>query len=742
MKPQSAHFLVATMLLSSVSQIAVAQQADTANEANDGVEEIVVTAQKRSENIQDVPLSIVALNADTLEQRGINSLAGLFTGQVPSLRIAPFLGRPSAVSIGMRGLVPVDATQVTRDPTVGIYIDGVYIGRVSGLAMEFSEIERLEVLRGPQGTLFGRNTIGGAISVVTKRPTGEFGVDVRAGVGNFDSRLAAAHINLPKIAGISFKFDALFNERGGLYLNPNPDFLDYQEIRRYGFKGSALWEPADNVSVLYSYDQSHDDSTSAYSDIIATDQPAANRPSFITLNEGRVRTARVGVPVLRNPQRARGHSVVAEWDVSDDVTLRSITAWRDLNSVQWDQDTGAVTSWGPNRVFGRLSYALVRQNQFSQELQLVGQTGELKYVAGAYYFNENGEDEATVFSAGRLNATNTGVNLFPAPVPDGGAANIPDRAARVNVKSKALFGQFTWSPEAVAGLHVTVGARYTDDTKDGLLTAVRGVDPNLNFTFGSRRLDPMAVVAYDFTDDINAYVKLSRAYRAGGANTRSAILRPFGEEQLLAWEAGVKADLFDRHARVNIAAYSSRLSDQQVDFINPEFVSNTETVNAPEKRTIKGVEADLTIVPVTDLQFAINYVFTDAPTTPVRNIFTGVIQNISSAFTPRHAVTVSADYKFPRFSFGELRLHLDANTAGDYIPNNTVTENANLVYLVNARITLGDIDIGNGKLELALWAQNLTNVTYNYFDFRIAGRQTSRIYNDPRTFGVQARVRF
>jgi iron complex outermembrane receptor protein len=739
---KSVHYIAAATLMSSVSQIAMAQDIDEESDTSSGVPEILVTAQKRAESLQDVPISVVALDADALEQRGINSLGDLFTGQVPSLRIAPFLGRPSAVSIGMRGLVPVDATQVTRDPTVGIYIDGVYLGRVSGLAMEFSEVERLEVLRGPQGTLFGRNTIGGAISVVTKRPTGELGIDVRTGLGNYDSRLAAAHINLPEIAGVSLKFDGLFNERGGLFLNPNPAFRDFQEVRRYGFKASALWEPAPNLSVLYSYDQSHDESTSAYSDIVATDQPEARRPSFITLNEGRVRTARIGVPVLRNPQKARGHSLVAEWDIADDVTIRSITAWRDLNSVQWDQDAGAINSWGPGRTFGRLSFAEVRQNQFSQELQVVGQTGDLKYVAGAYYFNENGEDEATVFSAGRLNATNTGVDLFPAPLPDGGAANTPDRGARVDVKSKALFGQFTWSPSSVPGLHLTGGARYTDDSKSGLLTAVRGVDPNLEFTFGSKRIDPMVVVAYDITEDINSYVKYSRAYRAGGANTRSGILRPFGEEELLAWEAGVKAVLFDRHAVVNIAAYSSRLSDQQVDFINPEFVSNTETVNAPEKRSIKGIEADLTIVPMSDLQFGINYVFTDAPTTPVRNIFSNQIENISPAFTPRHAVTVSADYTFPRFSFGELRLHLDANTAGDYIPNNTVTQKADLVYLVNGRITLGDIDIGASRLELSLWGQNLTNATYNYLDFRVVGRQTFRLYNDPRTFGIQARVRF
>ena len=732
-------------LVATTGSIALAPEALAQNSEEEadvsGIAEIVVTAQKREENLQDTPISIIALGSDTLEQRGVNSLSDLFTGSVPSLRISPFLGRASAVTIGMRGLVPVDATQVTRDPTVGIYIDSVYVGRVSGLGMELSDIERIEVLRGPQGTLFGRNTIGGAVSVVTKKPTGEFGFDLRAGAGNFDSRMVAAHLNLPSVAGIKIKLDGLYSDRGGLVLNPDPAFLDYGEIRKYGFKASALWEPTDGVSIFYSYDQSHDKSTSAYSDITATDQSLAVKPSFITLREGRVRTGRIGVPVLRNPQKARGHSLVAEWDAADNLTIRSITAWRDLNSVQWDQDTGAVTSWGPNRVFGRLSYALVDQNQFSQELQLVGETGDFKYVVGGYYFNENGADEAIVYSSGRLNATNSGVVLFSTPLPDGGTA-IPDRAARVNVKSKALFGQFTWSPSSLEGLHITAGLRYTDDSKDGLLTAIRGANPNLNFEFSSSRVDPMATIAYDFTDDINAYVKVSRAYRAGGANTRSSILRPFGEEELVAWEAGIKADLFDRRARVNLAAYTSELSNQQVDFINPAFVSNTETVNAPEKRSIKGVELDVTLAPTRGLLLGANYVFTDAPPTPVRNIFSGVIQQINSNFTPRHALTLTADYTFPRFSFGELRIHFDGNTAGNYLANNTVTYKADSAFLVNGRISLGDIELSSGNLELSMWVKNLTNETYNYFDFRVASRQTSTIYNDPRTYGFQARVRF
>lgn len=717
-----------------------AQESEAAQEI--GIADIVVTAQKREENLQDTPISMVALGSEALEQKGIGSLSDLFTGAVPSIRIAPFVGRVSAVSIGMRGLVPVDATQVTRDATVGVYVDSVYLGRVSGLGMELADIERIEVLRGPQGTLFGRNTIGGAISVVSKRPTGELGFDMKAGIGNYRGRSFAAHVNLPEAAGISVKVDGVFEGRDGLVQNPlGGDARDYGEIEKYGFKISALLRPADNVSILYSYDLSRDKSTSLYHYITATDQSPANTPSFITLDTGRVKVGRIGLPVYRNPQEAKGHSLTAEWEISDALTLRSISAWRNLDSTQMDGDEGSNTSWGPGRRFGRLSYANVTQNQFSQEVQLVGDVGELKFVFGGYYFKENGRDEAIVYSLGTLNPTLTGVNLFPEPSPDGGAA-LPDRAADVRVRSKALFGQATWSPEAIRGLHLTAGARYTDDHKDGRLLFIRGADPDLSFIFDSSRVDPMATVAYDFSEDINAYVKWSRAYRAGGANTRSTILRTFGEEELTAWEAGVKADLFERRLRVNLAAYASRLSNQQVDFVNPAFVSNTETVNAPEKRKIKGIEADITLAPLRGLSLSANYVYTDAPSTPVRNVFTGEIEEVFSAFTPKHSASFSADYLFPAFSFGQLRAHVGLDTAGNYIPNGTVENKAEKALLLNARLSLGEIELGGGEMEVAVWGKNLTNTTYNLLDFRIRTRATTTFYNEPRTYGLEARVKF
>src|SRR6218665_2884366 len=229
-----------------------------------GLEDIVVTAQKREDILQDTPISMVALGADALERQGVSSLGDLFTGSIPSLRIVPFAGRPSAVSIGMRGLVPSDTTQISMDPTVGVYVDGVYLGGVSGLGLEIADIERIEVLRGPQGTLFGRNSMGGAISVVSKKPTGELGFDLKAGLGNFDQRSAAAHINLPEFYGLSLKFDGLVEKRDGLVENQLAGSRDYSAVDKVGTPISPLWKPAHGIRHLYAWDYSKEKPTSNY----------------------------------------------------------------------------------------------------------------------------------------------------------------------------------------------------------------------------------------------------------------------------------------------------------------------------------------------------------------------------------------------------------------------------------------------------------------------------------------------
>src|ERR1700712_160540 len=184
---------------------AAAPAAEAADAERYGLTDITVTANKREPNLQQRPIAISVLSKQALEDRHVQSLYDLADGAVPSLRVATFEARQSALTIGIRGIVPLDANQPAREQGVGIYIDGVYLGRQHGLNAALFDVQRIEVLKGPQGTLFGRNTEGGALNIVTARPTGTFGGRISGGIGNYGSYNSEVHLNLAEIAGLRFK---------------------------------------------------------------------------------------------------------------------------------------------------------------------------------------------------------------------------------------------------------------------------------------------------------------------------------------------------------------------------------------------------------------------------------------------------------------------------------------------------------------------------------------------------------
>ncbi|MFP5306177.1 MAG: TonB-dependent receptor plug domain-containing protein, partial [Gammaproteobacteria bacterium] len=187
-----------------------------------GIEEVVVTAQKRAQSLQDVPIAINALGAEELERRGISGLSGLSAGEIPALRMEPFAGNPSVMEVAIRGLQNPNGTEITQENPVPLYIDDVYFGRQQALTLELGEIERIEVLRGPQGTLFGRNAEGGAVRVVTRAPSGELGLRANAEGGNHGFWKATAHLDLPSFAGFAVKLEGLATDRDGWVRNPDP----------------------------------------------------------------------------------------------------------------------------------------------------------------------------------------------------------------------------------------------------------------------------------------------------------------------------------------------------------------------------------------------------------------------------------------------------------------------------------------------------------------------------------------
>src|ERR1700712_4012713 len=247
---------------------AAAPAAEAADAAGYGLTDITVTATKRETNLQQTPIAINVLSTQALEDRHVQSLYDLADGAVPSLRVATFEARQSALTVGIRGIVPLDANQPAREQGVGIYIDGVYLGRQHGLNAGLFDVERIEVLKGPQGTLFGRNTEGGALSIVSRAPTGEFGGRLTGGVGNYGSYNLDGHVNLPKFAGFSIKLDGVIQHQDATTENPMAGQAGFNQYHRYGGRIAVRWQPTDNITNDFSFDIARDENTPFYSQLL------------------------------------------------------------------------------------------------------------------------------------------------------------------------------------------------------------------------------------------------------------------------------------------------------------------------------------------------------------------------------------------------------------------------------------------------------------------------------------------
>lgn len=732
--------------------------------------DIVVTATRRESNLQDTPIAISVMNNDALRQRNVQSLVDLAGGSIPSLRIATFESRTSALTIGMRGIVPLDANQPAREQGVGVYIDGIYLGRQHGLNAALLDVERIEVLRGPQGTLFGRNTEGGAVNIVLKTPTGEFGGRMSAGFGNFGSYSAQMHMDMPEFANISVKLDGVVQHQNATTRNPLPGALGWNSFHRYGGRAAARWQPFADFTADLSFDIGRDENTPIYSQLInynphglsvlPLNHPSGSIPAGsirplppgVVVSDKRQDTADIGVPQNVNTGKTKGFTSVLRWNVGDTLELRSLTAWRTVNDDQWDNSGGAHRTpvYVPNGNFSRYSLARLDQRQFSQELQAVGRSSTLDYVLGLYYFNERAEDEAGTFNTNRWNADGSGYTIND-PRPSFPGNRSVDRASRAFSKSYAAYGQFTWTPEGRDWLHLTVGGRYTNDRKHGELFKVNNVARNLTFRANSSRFDPMVTLGLDAADRVNLYLKYATGYRSGGASSRSLIYRSFGPEQVKSYEFGAKTMLFDRTARFNMAAYIMNRDGSQIDFnfYDPITNRNTlETVNAPGTTRIRGIETDLTAYPTEGLTLNASYNYTHAriPDTPNPLMAGNPIQRVFIVFTPPHAASAAVDYQTPVGGAGSaLRFHLDASYSSSHhsIDNEDVMVDPSLLF--NGRISVADIPMnGTAGLTVALWSRNLFNEQHIYRRSNANGALIGDYanFNTPRTFGVELGLTF
>jgi iron complex outermembrane receptor protein len=785
----------------------VSALAATAAVDDQALEEIVVTAEKRSENLQKTPIAISVLNAQDLVNRSVISLLDLGDGSVPSLRIAPFFSRPGALIVNIRGVgVLADSNNPARDQGVGVYIDGVYQGRPQGLGTALFDVQSIEVLKGPQGTLFGRNTIGGAVNIVSKRPSGEFRMNTTGGVFNFGGYKLETHVDLPEFANISVKVDAIVTRRDGMVDNPLEGALDYNSFDKQGFRIEALWKPAPNFSVDLAFDTSYDATSTLYQQLLAfgAGAPAtANFPAIVPnvfagigpLQPTRARTAVVGVPQQASVGKVRGGRLGLDWDVANNLELRSITAYRELTQTQFDN--GSVTpalslprtAANPTASFvgfqfGRYSIAPTRQNQFSQELQVIGDLPRLKYQFGALYYQERVQDAAQAFNTNQFtDAAGTVSVLRQVSL----ATQVIQRASHAVTTSIGAFGQATYNP-AIANdiVRITAGGRWTRDIKKGTLFTINGALPTIPIngvpTTGPilldetwSRFDPMVNFAVDVADDFLVYGKWSTGYRSGGANSRSLDYASFDPETVSMFEIGAKLQFWDDRARFNVAAYAGTYKNIQLDFfglyedvINGVRVATTrtttDTVNAPGTGRLKGFEAEFTVAPVTGLTLNASYAYNSVeipdtinpfPTAGNNNQVLNIPIPIYQVYTPEHSASGAIDYRVPLTGL-DLLFHLDGNYTEGYFADyrDPVIDarsgavrfaqprgDAGLIF--NGRLALADIEMGNNgaKMTFAVWSRNLFNEQHVFVKFARPDSGVSGFFNDFRTFGIEANIR-
>ena len=702
----------------------------------DQLEEVIVTAQRREQSAQETPIAMSVLSAAQLTTQRIHSLSDLATGTISSLKVMPWTNTPTTLVLAIRGNGPGDPAQATRDGSVAVYIDEVYLPRAQGLAVEFADVERIEVLQGPQGTLFGRNATGGAVSITSKKPTGKWGLEQTFGIGRFDEKRSVTHLNLPEVSGLRTKVDYVYSERDGWVDNTAPNEEDYNAYRKQGGKISFDWHLNEQLNISYAYDKSKIEASQNYF------QVERDFGGALEEEDGRQSKTRFPVtPLDPSITEHKSHNAVVSWSISDTISLKSISAYRDL-------DDEARNNYAGTAYFNGFVEEVDRyQSQWSQEFRLAGSKEAIDWAVGIFHFDEDTDETIrSLYSLDQFGIV-TGIPLTPIIPPtnfDYLATNsvTPDRRILADTTVSALYGTMTWTPDAFQQkVKTDIGIRYSKEEKSG--RRVEGGSGD--FDIDSEQLNPSIAISYQWLDDLSTYFKWSTAYRAGGVNSRSATLTPFDEEEVSTTEIGLKSEWLNRRIRFNTSVFSTDYEGMFIDVADPSNITVVETINAENDVTVEGAEFTLTAIATKGLSVTLNYTYLDGDMPLQPNPLQGnELQSFVLSQTPRHSGSLALDYTFAPLSFGTLSAHFDIFSTSDYNYFPDISAPGDSYTLYNANITLSEIPISNSKdvLEIRGWVKNLTDEEYRVNGLHFPGALTNAVYAEPRTAGADITFRF
>lgn len=775
--------LVKSLLLSAAFIGASPSFAQEEGTSADGLGDIIVTAQKRAENIQDVPIAISAVGSEYLESRGISSIDGLGT-IAPNVKIERAPSSKTITQIAIRGSVTINPA-ITWEPAVGLYLDGVYIAKAQGSIFDIADLERVEVLRGPQGTLYGRNALAGAINLISKKPSGEAGGSMELTYGNYDYKKIKGVIDLPQMGIFSAKLSGQYVKRDGLVdIVPNPvagvltalpNLVNQTDTIDSGsFMAQVRAELSDSVTLDYTYDYNKQKQRPPFAQLLRVNRNGDPRdifdpgsPSFafggaffplhLYANPKRQSVASIDGNVYER-SRAYGHALTLTADLGN-ATLKSITAYRDL---AWSD--GLDLDGSPTPV--AYTQRITDYHALSQELQLTGTalSDRLNYVLGAFYFKEKAET--------------LGPQVFFA----GGADFQSDYGS--HTKAIALYAQLDY--KLTDALKLSLGGRYTHETKDVRrylrvnFDAANGIFSPLvvaNIPYGGvpdakyNNFSPAATLSYAASANVNVYARFARGFKSGGFNGETndfaaptaacptgalELCDPYNPEKVDSYELGIKSKLADGRLILNVAAFRDQHKDIQLSIFRATGAASSIVRNAASAR-IQGLEFEAVARPVDSLAINATLALLDAKYNKYLDAGLDVSNNRAFPHTPKRSASLGVDWAVLKGDWGKLNLYGDVNYVSAYFtfpyPLVTPTPSDQNAYttrskgrtIVNLRAAVSDIKIGGVKTEIAAFVRNLTKEDNpsNFIDFGPGfGGLTLGYFPDPRTWGISAAVRF
>lgn len=711
-------------LLAGVALLAMPGAAAAQEAAEDASGDIIVTAQRQEQKLQDVPVSVTAFSSDQLRASNIETVADIAI-RTPGLSVSAV--DPINTNFAMRGIgsPPGISQNAGGDPSVVVFVDGVYAGRGGTPDLDALDLERVEVLRGPQGTLFGKNAIGGLVQFVSRKPSADNSFYFEGTYGNYDKVGVVARGNMALTDNIYLSAGFSHKQREGYEFNETTG-NDVNDQNLTTGRVALRLKPTDTLDIILRADISHQDQRG---------NPRHNNCD--TSFQGGIHC----VGINPDPRVVNAYTdgfikrtiEAYSAEVNLDLPFGTLTSLTALRKVDFEFETAFFSNpVNPPAQIESTDFGEEDNRQFSQELRLAFEAfdGRLNGQTGVYYLKEN-NDRVQGQIQQFPTAASSGIGLYP---------------QSVNARSFAIFGQVDY--EIVPSLTATVGARMTWERKSGRFAGFKiddgpGVPPPLGSAAGYdvtgakswKAFTPRFALNWKASDDILLYGSVARGYKSGGfqglSGTATGASTPYDPEFAWGYEVGAKTDWFDRKLRLNIAAFQTDYSDLQISQLVPlccVVVSNAA------KARIRGAEVEFVVRPVEGLQIDGSYAYLDAKFTEYSipgQAYTGNRLPRS----PKNKFNIGGQYETP---IGDLSAKLrvdyswvdDAYFEASNIPQQLWPSHDNL----DARLSLTGPD---EEWELSVWGKNLTDeLVPTYVTYFGPFRQILTPYAPPRTYGV------